>query len=514
MEDQSANDVRSAHGVPPRLGVILDQDLCVLDVVTVGSGITIDPLPWLTQPAVELFAPEDRPRVAQALERTRSEGSAELRARLALDTRTEPCLVRARAGTRFVHLSIEPPSAHAKAFPERENRLEQLGLVASRVSHDLKNLLAAVLINAELIPRTALDPKSTREISREIVLATERARELLEQILGYASASDQPRRTLDLNALTREMGRLLEVSAPTTVVLRYELQAGLPRVSAHAPLLRQLLMNFIVNAGEAIGEEVGAITITTQALEATPELLASTRTTTPPPPGRYVCLQVEDTGPGFDESTARRIFDPFFTTKDGGHGLGLSACLAIVEEHGGALLLDSSPSRGATFRVLLPASADALPPLEPEPSEIIEHRLDGHLVLIIDDDAFIRSVIRRTLGSQGMEVLTARDGLEGLDMFNRHHEQLSCVMLDMGMPHIRGSDVFQDLREIDTHVPIVFASGHGQTQLYAEDAVIRADGVLLKPFRERQLLNMLQRVIEARPPRGRQRRPTPLLPQR
>ncbi len=502
MNDASANAIRSAEDAPPRLGVTLDSQLQVLDVVTAGSGVMIDPRPWIAHPAAELFAPDDRDRVNQALERAQDEGSAELLARLALDRHASPCLVRVRAGTRFMHMTIEPPSARAKTFPERENRLEQLGLVASRVSHDLKNLLAAVLINAELIPRTTFNPESTREISKEIVLATERARELLEQILGYASAADQPRRTLDLNALTREMGRLLEVSAPTTVVLRYHLEAELPLVSAHAPLLRQLLMNFIVNAGDAIGEEVGAITITTTGVDATAELLENTRTSTVPSPGHFVCLQVEDTGPGLDEQTARRIFDPFFTTKDGGHGLGLSACLSIVEEHEGALLLDSEPNRGAKFRVLLPASTDARPRNEPELIEALEHDLAGHLVLIVDDDAFIRSVIRRTLGSQGMQVLTARDGLEGIDVFEKNHERLSCVMLDMGMPHIKGSDVFDDLRNIDPDVPIVFASGHGQAQLFAEDAVIRADGVLLKPFREVQLLNMLQRVIGRRPPRA------------
>ena len=512
MGARSADTVMSQPqaGEQIELHLVLDARLRVDDAAVVSeSAKRPDLRPVLGRPAVELFDPADHKRLSAALRAAVDGEGTELAATLVLDGRAMPSVLRITPGERFLHVAVAPclsPTTTsvtpvAPIEPERDQpsaRLEYIGMVASRISHDFKNLLAAILVNAEFLRRDTADTETVHEVADEIRVATERARELIEQILGYAGSKAEPRSLVDLNVLTREMGRLLDVSTPPTVVMRYDLQASPPTVRGQASRLRQLLLNFIVNASEAIGEEVGAIIIGTSIVDAGPELLGRTRTPTVPLPGRYVCLDVEDTGPGLDAETAARIFDPFFSTKTTGHGLGLSDCLTTIEEHGGALLLDTAPGQGARFRVYLPCALE-LEPVARDAARALETRdFAGYCVLVIDDDDLVRSVTRRALRSRGFEVLTARDGLEGIEQFDAHHERVDAVLLDMGMPFMKGSDVFDELHSIDAAVPVIFVSGQSQEELQQTAAVGQADGVVLKPFRDADLLEALMRAVERR----------------
>lgn len=496
----------------PTVAFVLDGRLHVFDAMVFTSGRgRIDPRPWLGRPMVELVAASDRERVGAALRDASGPAGVSAQLDVELELQADEVAVRLRIspGSRFVHVAVEPkpvaPSPTLAQPPEESetepsNRLEYIGMVASRISHDFKNLLAAILVNAEFLSRESDDPALVVEVSDEIIVATERARELIEQILGHAGAKGDATVLVDLNELTHEMGRLLDVSTPPTVVMRFDLGEEIPQVRGRPARLRQLVMNFIVNAAEAIGEEVGAIMLTTRLVEADRDLLVRSRTRAVPGPGRFVCLSIEDTGPGLDEQTARKIFDPFFTTKKTGHGLGLSASLTIVEEHGGALLLEPTPGHGATFRVLLPAVVVDERPSLGMVKTASSREFRGHTVLVIDDDELLRSSTSRTLTARGVDVLSARDGLEGIDVFSEEHARISCVLLDMGMPYIKGSDVFDELRGIDSRVPIVFVSGHAEEELYEHQSVRDADGLLLKPFRDEQLVDTLARVLDA-PPR-------------
>ncbi len=487
----------------PSVRLVLDARMRVHDVSVVRDGPQrLDLRDVLGRPAVEMFASGAREPLMAALREAVEGRGGQLRAAMTLDGRTVDCVVRVSPGERFIHLTAEPHAATKNAGPgETEesdpgSRLEYIGMVASRISHDFKNLLAAILVNAEFLRRESAEPDCVQEVAEEILVATERARELIEQILDYAGSKAEPRSQVELNGLTREMGRLLEVSTPPTVVLRYDLAEEIPSVLGQPLRLRQLLLNFIVNGAEAIGEEVGAIMISTQVIDASAELLARTRTRTPPPVGRYVCLEVEDTGPGLDVETARRIFDPFYSTKKDGHGLGLSACLTTVEEHGGALLLDSAPGQGARFRVLLPPATEQKVAVVENEWRVVERDFSGKVVLIIDDDDLVRSVTRRTLKARGFQVLTASDGLQGIETYDEEHMRIDVVLLDMGMPYMTGNDVFDELRRIDPNVPIIFVSGQSEAELYQNGSVTHAEGVVFKPFRDDDLLGLLNRVID------------------
>lgn len=490
------------------LRLVLDARLRVDDVAAVSAAARrLNLRPWIGLSAVDLFHPDDRERLGAALRDAVSGVAAELQATLVLDGCSAVSRVVVTPGERHIHVGVGPdgssrpggsqPAAVGKSRNDPSVRLEYIGLVASRISHDFKNLLAAILVNAEFLRRDEADTDTVHEVADEILLATERARELIEQILGYAGSKSEPRSLIELNGLTREMGRLLDVSTPPTVVIHYDLQAEPSTVRGQPSRLRQLLLNFIVNASEAIGEEVGAIMISTSTLDAGPELLGRTRTSVAPKPGRYVCLEVEDTGPGLDAQTVQRIFQPFFTTKASGHGLGLSDCLSTVEEHGGALLLDTAPGQGARFRVLLPRVTE-----EAEAREAARGRetrdLAGYCVLVIDDDDLVRSVTRRTLRARGCEVLTARDGLEGIETFDAQHARVDAVLLDVGMPYMRGDDVLEELRRIEPAVPVIFVSGQSEQELQQGGLLGRADGLMLKPFRDGDMLDALTEAFARR----------------
>jgi two-component system, cell cycle sensor histidine kinase and response regulator CckA len=512
MGSSSADEVMSEpQGEQLELRLVLDARLRVDDVTSVSPGPRrVNLRSWLGRPAVELFHADDRERLTVALRGAVDGATAELSARLMLDGCRAACRVLVTPGERHIHVAVgstdgaAAPVAVASNGQERVDpnvRLEYIGLVASRISHDFKNLLAAIFVNAEFLRRDEVDVETVREIADEILLATDRARELIEQILGHAGARTEPRSLVDVHALTREMGRLLDVSTPPTVVIHYDLQAEPSTVRGQPSRLRQLLLNFIVNASEAIGAQVGAIMIGTSSIEAGAELLGRTRTRTVPPPGPYVCLEIEDTGPGLDAQTVQKIFQPFFTTKPTGHGLGLSDCLTTVEEHGGALLLDTAPGQGARFRVLLPAAQE--PTAVADEAAAPERRdLTGYCVLVIDDDDLVRSVTRRTLRARGCEVLAARDGLEGIEVFDEHHGRVDAVLLDVGMPYMKGEDVLEELRSIDPAVPVIFVSGQSEQELERSGVLGRADGMVLKPFRDGELLDALGRAFARRRARG------------
>lgn len=491
------------------LRLVLDARLRVDDVAAVSPiARRADLRGWIGRPAVELFHIDDRVQLDAALRAAVDGTTTELSANLLFGGRASACRLVVTPGERHIHVSVGSASdgeatsgADGKVRADPNVRLEYIGLVASRISHDFKNLLAAILVNAEFLRRDDADTETVHEVADEILLATERARELIEQILGYAGAKTEPRNLIDLNGLTREMGRLLDVSTPPTVVIHYDLQAEPSTVRGQPSRLRQLLLNFIVNASEAIGEEVGAIQIGSSNIDAGPELLGRTRTRVVPKPGRYVCLEVEDTGPGLDAATVQKIFQPFFTTKPTGHGLGLSDCLTTVEEHGGALLLDTALGQGARFRVLLPLVTEQ----ESEARDAVRARetrdLAGYCVLVVDDDDLVRSVTRRTLKARGCEVLAARDGLEGIEVFDAQHGRIDAVLLDVGMPYMRGDDVLEELRRIDPAVPVVFVSGQSEQELQHGGVLGRADGLVLKPFRDGDLLDALMLAFGRR--RGR-----------
>ncbi len=340
---------------------------------------------------------------------------------------------------------------------QHSQKLESLGVMAGGIAHDFNNLLVAILGNVSLV-LSEHDPESpTGQQLHDIEMAAQGAAELTRQLLAYAGKGRVEMEDLDLSHFARKVSDLLVVSIPSTVSVAYELADDLPAVHADPGQLRQVVMNLVINAADAIGNSVGRILISTSLVEV--DEAAAGIGSEALEPGPHVMLSVSDTGVGMNVETKERIFDPFFTTKFAGRGLGLAAVLGIVHGHRGALLVDSSPGEGSTFAIYFPAR-DVSAQLPAREREAEQPGPLSAVVLLADDDASVLRIARRILEFGGLTVLTAEDGAKALEVFDAHSEEVELALLDVTMPIMDGLDAGRRLRERVPGLPIVISSGY------------------------------------------------------
>ena len=347
---------------------------------------------------------------------------------------------------------------------QQTQKLESLGVLAGGIAHDFNNLLMGIMGQAGLALMETPQDHPVRRRLHQIEVAAARASELTNQLLAYSGRGRFMVEPISLSRLVEEMDSLLEtvISKKAHVDLRFA--PDLPPIEADPSQIRQVVMNLLTNASDALGDRSGRITVATGCMRTgslTP-CLAGT-----PPEGESVFLEVSDTGSGMDEATLRRIFDPFFTTKFTGRGLGLAAVLGIVRGHHGAIQVDSEPGRGTTFRLLFPRSAKAMP-LEPAVSAADPTYASHGTILIVDDEEAVRAVAGSALERCGFTVQMAVNGREGLRRFREDPAAIRAVVLDLTMPIMGGEEVLAELRRgggPGATVPVLLSSGYSSTDL-------------------------------------------------
>jgi PAS domain S-box-containing protein len=457
---------------------------------------------------VSLVAPEDRARIRAELGRWQSEPTPK-----SLEVRLQPrrgepfdaaiTLSVARGGSRDTAIGFRwlvrdisaqrqlteelrmreeaarREEAASEAGARHVQKLESIGVLAGGIAHDFNNLLHVVLGNADLA-RLQLDAAApAREYLDEVIRATQRAGELTQQLLAYSGRGAIEIRHLNLSDEVREMATLLRTAISKQATLVWELTPGLPAVTADPTQVRQVVMNLITNASDALGDAAGTITLRT-GLD-----------------GELVFLEVSDTGVGMDTGTLQRIFDPFFSTKFTGRGLGLAAVMGIVESHHGHIRIRSAPGEGTTFRILFPAvpdSADVGPPRV----SATQWRGQG-TVLVVEDEEGVREVVRRMLERLGFQVITAEDGIAALERLEAHQGAIAAVLLDLSMPRMTGQEALHEIRRLRPDVPMVLMSGYTEQEVASKllDSVGGATGFLQKPFLPEDLTSVLREVSQA-----------------
>jgi CheY-like chemotaxis protein len=325
-------------------------------------------------------------------------------------------------------------------------------------------------------------------------MASQRAADLTRQMLAYSGKGQLSVQSFDLSQAVEEITRLLEAAIPRNVILKFDLARNLPAVEADSVQIRQVAMNLILNAAEAIGDASGMVTVSTGAVEADSDYLATSYLHERPVEGLYVFLEVSDTGCGMDALTREKIFDPFFTTKFTGRGLGLAAVLGIVRAHKGSIKVYSEPGRGSTFKVLLPASPELYVQLPPAAQAPSAWRSSG-TVLVVDDEPTVRAVAKRVLEQQGFDVITAVDGEQGLEMFREQADAIKLVLLDMTMPKLSGEEAFREMRSLRPDVRVVLTSGYNEQDATNRFAGKGLAGFLQKPFQFVTLRDRLRAAI-------------------
>jgi two-component system cell cycle sensor histidine kinase/response regulator CckA len=375
---------------------------------------------------------------------------------------------------------------------QRTQRLDSLGVLAGGIAHDFNNLLTGVLGNAELL-RDRLTTPDDQEIATAIITAALRAAALTRQMLAYAGQRDLGRReAVDVGQLVRELRGLLGASLSKKAELEL-LVDGATVVMGDQVTLGQVVMNLLTNASDALGDRPGRITVRVRHVSEVDARWDHAQGATVGP-GRWVLVEVEDTGAGMDEATRGRAFEPFFSTKDRGHGLGLAACLGIVRAHGGALLVESALGRGSRFSVLLPAS-DAATAVDEAPRA--RDAMSPCRVLVVDDEAIVRGQMRRSLELRGYTVVEAANGRTALAAL-ADDDVVDVVILDMTMPDLDGAEVLLRLRAAGSRVPVVVSSGYLDVAVERRLPRDEFQGFLAKPYSATELVSAIERARKPR----------------
>jgi PAS domain S-box-containing protein len=382
-------------------------------------------------------------------------------------------------------------------------RLESVGVLAAGVAHDFNNVLTAILGNVALV-RRRLDERHVDGELHEMLVAAERAghraAHLVKQLLNYAGKGRREIQPVDVAQVARDALAIVHASVSRKITLRSDVPQESRMIQADVGQVQQLVLNLVLNGAEAIGDKEGEVFVRVRVRDVPEAELNQAYAAFSLPARQYTEVVVTDTGSGMDEKTLQQIFDPFFTTKFLGRGLGLAAALGIVRAHGGGISVKSSPGKGTTFTVLLPAEQE-MPDAPMTVAESLTESARGEgLVLVVDDEVGIRSLLQHALEELGYTVLTAEHGGQGVELFERSREEIVLVLIDLIMPVLDGAETATRIREINPEVPILVTSGIADDDALRRFRGVRISGFVPKPFSPEQLA---QAIAVARQGLGR-----------
>lgn len=367
----------------------------------------------------------------------------------------------------------------------RAQRMESIGTLASGIAHDFNNLLSPIMMSIQLLQSRLQDEESQRLLAM-LETSAERGACLVKQVLSFARGVEGERITLQPRHLIREIVKILKDTLPKSIEVEFEASKDLSVVAGDATQLHQVLMNFCVNARDAMPNG-GKLTIKAENVYIDDNYA---RMNLEAKPGRFVAITIADTGVGIPPNVINRIFEPFFTTKEQGKGtgLGLSTALGIVKSHGGFINSYSEPGKGTQFKIHLPAAET---PLTAQP-DLSASPLAGHgeLILVVDDEIAIREITKGTLEAYSYRALTAADGTEAVALYAQHKDDIKVVLTDLMMPYMDGPATIRALRKLNPNVRIIASSGLAEKR---ETAGVKL--FLPKPYTAERLLNALAEVI-------------------
>jgi PAS domain S-box-containing protein len=376
----------------------------------------------------------------------------------------------------------------------QSQKMESVGVLAGGIAHDFNNILTAILGHTDLIRRfSVLDEKAARSLN-VIEDASRRAGRMISKLLGFARKSKFERTPINLNDVVYETIKLLEQVIDKSINLSVELDNRLPLIQGDINQMEQVIMNFIVNARDAMPKTGGRIVIRTQSrtvVKGTPDV--------PPyvPPGEYVQISVSDTGTGIPEEIVHKIFEPFFTTKEQGKGtgLGLSMVYGAIKDHEGYLSVQSTLGVGSVFTVYLPAAAATA--VAGSKAVSLSQTSGKETLLIVDDEQDILDIMRDSLENQGYKVFATSDSNIAMDLYRRIFHEVALVISDIAMPGIDGKELIRQIKGVNPDVKILAISGYSR-YVAGNDEIKEIDGFLQKPFESYYLLSVVRRILDTK----------------
>lgn len=376
-------------------------------------------------------------------------------------------------------------------------KLESLGILAGGIAHEFNNLLTGIMATAGMLVDGAHSPDEQRQSAHTILESSRRAAELCQQLLAYSGRSKfvfQARDAGEIIATTSKLAQASSVRKGTQIT--FDVEPNLPLVFIDESQIRQVIMNLLINASEAVDAHGGVISVRASRAVVTPELVRTAVVLENCDCDECICIEVSDNGCGIKSEDLRRIFEPFYSTKFMGRGLGLSAVLGIVRGHRGAMTVTSEVGRGTTFRVLLPMAAEQQLVAVRAPVQAMSRQTFTGKVLLADDEAAIRNACRRLLTQMGFEVVVARDGLEALERFEQGPDEFVLVIVDLTMPRMGGAEAFMEMKRLRPEGRFMLMSGFSLDDARASvgnDAL--PDAFLPKPFDHAALTAALTQAL-------------------
>jgi two-component system, cell cycle sensor histidine kinase and response regulator CckA len=363
---------------------------------------------------------------------------------------------------------------------QQTQKLESIGLLAGGIAHDFNNLLVGVIGNASLAQEFLPPGNHATDLLDGVIRTGEQLAHLTRQMLAYSGKGKFLTEHLNLSDLVPEMSGLVQSSIPKKIALHFELERDLPPIEADRSQIQQVFMNLVLNAAEAVGSDAGRISVKTGVQTVDKPKSKRNPESSELPPGRYVYLEVRDSGCGMDGATQTKIFDPFFTTKFTGRGLGLAAVSGVVRGHKGAIKVTSAPGKGSCFTVMFPAAEGAA--ATPQTPDHLAAPDGTGTILVVDDEEVVRQMAKHALTRHGFDVLLANDGIEAIDILKRHPGDISVVVLDLSMPGMSGEEALPRLRNIRPGVKVIVSSGYSEMETMALFNGQRVSGFLQKPY--------------------------------
>jgi PAS domain S-box-containing protein len=377
-------------------------------------------------------------------------------------------------------------------------KLESLGILGGGIAHDFNNLLVGILGQADIAHDQLPENSPARKNIEEVISAAQRAADLANQILAYSGKGRFIVETFNISKLVEEMSNLLQVSISKKAKLILNLNKDIPPTKCDVTQIRQVIMNLIVNASDALEDNPGEISIKTGTIVNPSESIENSYLGESLPDGEYVYVTISDSGIGMDEKTCQRIFDPFFSTKVTGRGLGLAAVMGIIRSHNGSITLKSTPDEGTAFTFFLPV-AEPSSSQKKKTTKTTEKWRGSGCILVADDENTVRQVAVLMLENMGFSVVGVSDGLKALAEIRDNPEKFCCVLLDITMPDMSGIETYHEIRKINSEIPIILSSGYNK-----QDEILHIDEdnhplFLKKPYRLESIRNIVKTAVENQP---------------
>jgi CheY-like chemotaxis protein len=369
--------------------------------------------------------------------------------------------------------------------------MESIGTLAGGIAHDLNNILTPILLSIELLKETATDPQA-KKILQTIEISSKRGADIVRQVLSFARGVEGERMEIQLKHLLNDLEFITKDTFPKNIRLQFVIPGETWTIFGDPTQVHQIFLNLCVNARDAMPRG-GSLTVNVE------NCVLDERYAAMNPPvkaGRYVQIDVTDTGTGMSPAVLDKIFEPFFTTKElnNGTGLGLSTVLGIVKSHHGIINVDSELGRGTTFKVYLPAMAIAAAKTKEDPEQANLPRGKGETILVIDDEVSILAITSETLQEFGYRVMTATDGADAVAIYSGRMDEIDLVLIDMAMPRMDGPDAIPALIRINPKVAIIATSGADHSLSNASKANVKH--FLTKPYTAVTLLKTVRTILD------------------